>query len=47
MNQEKTNEPLIKTVVSGSTAEQIIAKLSHIFTEKSRNHIGKKIDEVP
>lgn len=33
--------------VSGSAAEQVIAMLSHIFTNESRKHVGKRIDEVP
>jgi hypothetical protein len=33
--------------VSGSAAEQVIAMLSHIFTNESRKHVGKNIDEVP
>jgi hypothetical protein len=46
MNEE-LNQPSCLGAVSGSATEQVIAMLSHIFTNESRKHVGKKINEVP
>ena len=44
---EAESQPSCLGAVSGSATEQVIAMLSHIFTNESRKHVGKKIDEVP
>jgi hypothetical protein len=46
-SEQPLNPQLNIGAVSGSAAEQVIAVLSHIFTNESRKHVGKKIDEVP
>jgi|LakMenEpi03Aug12_release.lakeMendotaPanAssembly.Ray.scaffolds.fasta_scaffold4914870_1 hypothetical protein len=47
-SNESQSQPSCLGAVSGSAAaEQVIAMLSHIFTNESRKHVGKKIEEVP